>query len=770
MGSSVVAFMVAGVLFMASVVAVLVATNNTGSKGTTDESSAAAMRIQARDLAGTVLTSPGFGASGVDWAEGANYNGHTLNAEHLDRLGLLDDQSVQPNMLEYAKFQNLRRAKYAADPTDGYVDYREAVHSLGLDAAGLDFHVRAYPALQSVVDLLREGARDRNLRVAYVGDIDVQQTYATTPPPSPTWGLGVSRPTCAASPVASNLYRIQSRVYNNGTVDTAFNGLFTYNLAGTGAESQNTNTYLVPAGQSRPLYVDVPAASVKVGSGTVLRSCTAASTASVDVLDPLSNKVETGTVAFGAATGPAGFVTAPRDLWLDTSKPSYVNSGASCDPVVVNYDGVDVAKNDRLALRVFNNDTGAQVLPAAGYYVTGTGAHATNDGGFYIFTAPNPDQKKTVTVGCLPPGPYRAILTYYTGGHPSESDLKVSERVLVTASALPAYAPAGTSTPTGTVYVGSGPAGIEAAYLDTLVDQFCPSVFDSKSASPLLGWTAANWDARCAFKGAQAQPGDVFPDSKKVMNDDLPARLLNPDGTPNYAITNVLVIGSGVDQNSMTSQSAKGTIRDWVVGGGSLIVFGSTEGNVNWLEPLFHSAIRSGGGGISTPDIGHPILHTPDELDDPAHNYDARGEVWRFNGQTAQVQQNESTALFTNVIVEGDAQTGNPLLADSKPGAIGNGSIILTSYLPYDLYDDAAKSSQTSSGPDACPGRTTGACEAMKFIHNLLMSGYGDLYLDYGPECPQETNCIPEVRSAQIRHPDFTDPIQLQLNVFVFPH
>lgn len=767
-GSSVVAFMVAGVLFMGSVVAVLVVTNNTGSKGSTDESSAAAMRIQARDLAGTVLASPGFGAGGVDWADGANHVGHTMSAENLDRLGLLDDQSVEPNMLEYAKFQNLRRGKYAADPTDGYVDYQEAVHSLGLDAAGLDFHMRAYPALDSVVQMLRDGARDRNLRVAYVGDIDVQDTTAAGPPVSPTEGLTYTTPVCTVDNAASpRMFRITTTVHNGGTTPTQFTAVTVADL-GVAVQTQNTNGYLVAAGADVPLSIEV--------ANLAGRSCGAGHSVTFDLYDPVHAKLltiaHTFTAAEGTAAGtPAG--TTPRGLSIDTGSQNY----RPTQHVILSYTGANMGNNDRLFLRVCKGTTECTAAPDLVYVKDSASGGKT-------FAAGNSNNGRTVDIGALPSGEYTAWLYdcepyVCKGGSGSGGSnyavtttagaVRATEKILVTDAAVGGYTPQGT-TVTTTTYSASTPGAVEVSYLETLVDQFCPTFFDSKSSSPLGGWAAATWDTRCAFKGAQAQPGDVFPDSKKVMNDDLPARLLNADGTPNYDVTNVLVVGSNVDQNAMTSQSAKGTIRDWVVGGGTLIVFGSAEGNVNWLEPMFHSAIRAGGGGISTPDISHPILHTPDELDDPAHNYDARGEAWRFNGPTAQVQSNESTALFTNVIVSGDAQTGNPLLADSKPGAIGNGSIILTSYLPYDLYNDPGKSGQQSSGPNACPSpTTTGACEAMKFIHNLLMSGYGDLYLDYGPECPQNTNCIPEVRTAQIRHPQFQDPIQLRLNVFVFP-
>jgi hypothetical protein len=762
-GSSVIAFLVAGVLFMASVVAVLVATNGTGGDGASDASDTAAMRIQARDLASTVLGSPGFGAGGLDWAAGANpYTGATASAEGIVRLGLLDDQSAEPSMMEFAKFQNLRRAKYAADPADGYVDYREAVSSLGLDAADLDFHLRAYPALDSVIQLLAEGRKDENLRVAYIGDVGVTDPLPPSVPPTQGLTYSLGRPIVCTKDASAypNAYRLSLTLTNGGQTTTQFSAFVTSKL-GTGAlQTQNTNGYTVAPGQSTTLFVDVAATEGRV--------CSAGSTVTFDVYDNVHGRLLSIPYTLPANETVSGASPNGRGLYVDTNLVNY----RPTDHVVLNWAGGGLDNNDRLILRVCKGT--AECTSDAG-----DANRVYQEDGGATFRSGNKNQR-SVDVGALPAGNYTAWLydcetTSCAVPLPAgSSHLRATEKIAVTASAVAGYTPP-SATAGPPVYSAANHAAIEVSMLDQLVKRFCPTYFFAKDQAPVLGYTTeADWTARCAaFKGAQAQPGDVFPDTKKFMNEDLPKRLLDSAGAPRYDLSNVLVVGSKVDQNAMTSASAKQTIRDWVLGGGTLIVFGTTEGNVNWLEPLFHSAIRGGGGAISVPDISHPILHTPDELDDPAHNYDPRGESWNFNGQTAQVQKNETTALFTNVIVDGDPLTGNPLLADSNPGAIGNGSIILTSYLPYDIYGSSpagAGKGQPSTGPHACPGRTAGDCESLKFIHNLLMSGYSDLYLDYGPQCPLNTNCIPEVRTAQIRHPLFTDPIQLRLNVFVFPH
>ena len=168
-GSSVIAFLVAGVLFMASVVAVLVTTKTGSEDGVLhDAPDAAAHRVQADSLAGILLGSPGFasdtylatysaahgGSELTDWSDSASAVGKTPAADSLTRLGLLDAQSPVNNMLDYAKFQNLRAAPLDANPTDGLVNYAEAQAALGLAGAEVDFHVRAYPALQSIQELL----------------------------------------------------------------------------------------------------------------------------------------------------------------------------------------------------------------------------------------------------------------------------------------------------------------------------------------------------------------------------------------------------------------------------------------------------------------------------------------------------------------------------------------------------------------------------------------------------------------------------------------
>jgi hypothetical protein len=195
--SGTIAFLVAGVLFMGSVATVLVTTRTTGGPELADAPQAAVLRLQARDVAALLVDSPGYSTSGT-WSSGAdNYTGRSTNADLLLRLGLVDD--ADHSLLGYAKLQNLRRAPLAADATDGYVNYEEARRSLGLDGAGRDFHVRAYPQLAALDDLMASGGRDGNLRVTYVGHYEVSYPLLSVAAPHPAHNLTVTAPTCLVS-------------------------------------------------------------------------------------------------------------------------------------------------------------------------------------------------------------------------------------------------------------------------------------------------------------------------------------------------------------------------------------------------------------------------------------------------------------------------------------------------------------------------------------------------------------------------------------------
>lgn len=719
--SQVVAFIVAGVIFVAAMGALLLTTRQgTQPEALSDPQEAAALRGRAESLASLLVESPGFTSTGQDWgAVGSEWASQSPAADDVTRLGLLD---ATQGGLDFNKFENLRRAPFDA-ALDGYVNYEEAAGTLGVREAGLDFHIRAYPSLRQVRDVLETGYKDPNLRVTYIGDIDVSKSQGDPPPSDPTEGLAVGTPTCAVSPLTvaphPQMYRISVPVTNGGTTTTQFSALVEYELHGSQGLSQNANGFLVAPGATTTLSVDVPAVlGTDCNPGSILR---------FSIQDPATATVQ-GSTVLTSATMAVGASLAPAPLWLDTTKPYFVNptgalSGCS-DRVRLVYDGPARNMWVHLAVRDAEGDTAfaaSQKVPAS-------------------------QAQRTFDAGCLPAGEYVATLYYCallscTGGVTLE---QVRENVLVTTAAVDAYNPPNQAPPSGpNVYTTKEAALAEVAFLDTLVGMFCPTYFDgAASAAPY----AVDWAQRCAaFKGGGPAAGDVLPDAKDIMNNDLAARLLNPDGTPRYDLTNVLVAGSNVDQTAMTSAAAKHAVRDWVLGGGMLMVFGSGDQNVNWLEPLFHAAIRSSSGGVGVPDPGHPVLHVADALDYPA--YSDHGQVWNFNGQTAE----HASTLFTNVVTLG----GDPVMTVSNPGAIGNGSVSLTTWRAYDVYDGG--NGQLSQA------------EGLKLVNNLLMQGYRDLFLDYGPPLPGSTNIVPAVRTVQIAHPQFVEDLELTVLVYVFP-
>jgi hypothetical protein len=773
--SSVIAFLIAGVLFMASVTAVLVTTRQSAEEGVGDSTDAARFDIQSSALADILFESPGYSSDAAsyttglipDWTEDAvTYSGYTTKADSLQRLGLLDADSSLPGMLDYAKFQNLRRAGYYA-AADGYVNYEEAVETLGLSDAALDFHIRAYPSLVDLATLLAAGDRDPNLRVTYIGDITVS-TATYTEESELTEGLTMTAPTCSTDASRPRMYLIKTDVHNGGSQATQFTAVTYVDLGSGKTQEQNVNSYLVPADTTVTLTAEVAALSG--------RACSASSMATFDLYDPVHSKLmSSGDAACGtscpadAITAVAAPLAAEIGLYIDTDKQNYRPTEA----ITLNFDGTGLKNNDDLFLRV---------CPGTTECATGSaGSWAYNSG--FVFNAPaNNARKLTIPASTLAAGEYTAWLydceynskcgSTSSAAAPAANQLRATEKILVTAAAVEGYLPDASVIEGPTTYTAGDNQEREILFLEMLIEKFCPSWFDSKAESPLSDvsnpWDAADWTSRCAsFKDAGAglptgQWGDVFPDSKKVMNEDLPSRLTFPDGTPRYDYVNVLVVGSGVDHNAMTSESAKGAIRDWVFGGGTIVVFGSDDGNVNWLQPLFHSAIRGGGETISTPDQGHPMLHVPNELDNPGENYDARNSVWRFNGQTAQAQDS-STPVFSNVIV---ADNVDPLLAVSNRGSFGAGSIIITAYQPWDLYNDGAGGPSDLTSTE-CAGQTVAFCEGLMFMQNMLMQGYADLFLEYGPAIPDGTDVEPSIRLAQIIHPDL-GAIDMTMIVYVF--
>lgn len=304
-----------------------------------------------------------------------------------------------------------------------------------------------------------------------------------------------------------------------------------------------------------------------------------------------------------------------------------------------------------------------------------------------------------------------------------------TDNVTVGATSMTPFTPSGVGV---TNYQVGDAVEAESAFVAALVQGFSRAVYNATYDTPEIDFQAG---------------GDVYPDLKTVLNNDLAALLLGGDGAGTLAHYNAIVVGSNVDHNAMTSAAAKQAIRDWVFAGGFLIVFGSDEQSVTWLQPIFHSAISSASGGISTPDATHPVLHTPNELD--YASFATGGLAWRYNSG--------SDAYFTHVVKQG----ADDVLGVSEAGAFGEGGVLLSTWRPYDLQGGGATG---VCDPDAL----SGSCPALQLVHNYLVMGYRDLYVDYGPAIPEGQDVAVSRHIATTFHPELGQHVDLAVQVFVF--
>jgi hypothetical protein len=280
---------------------------------------------------------------------------------------------------------------------------------------------------------------------------------------------------------------------------------------------------------------------------------------------------------------------------------------------------------------------------------------------------------------------------------------------------------------------------IEANFIAAVVQQFDPYAFDVAYDSVTVPF---------------ADGGDIYPDIKDVMNNDLPAVLLDDKGTSSpsddeatLANHNVIVVGSNVDHQVMTSAAAKESIRDWVYAGGMLIVLGSHDQAVQWLQPIFHSSIESASGGISTPDANHPVLTVPNDLD--YVSYDSHGIAWDFS-------RPQDEAHFTHVLLQGDED----LLALSSHGEFGSGRVLLSAFQPFDML--------SGPQPECAIENLQPDCAGLMLLHNLVTQSYAGLFLDYGPLLPPDRPVGVTMRLGSVWHPELATSVGLRVQVYVF--
>jgi hypothetical protein len=206
--------------------------------------------------------------------------------------------------------------------------------------------------------------------------------------------------------------------------------------------------------------------------------------------------------------------------------------------------------------------------------------------------------------------------------------------------------------------------------------------------------------------------GDVYPDSKTYLEAVLAGRLSQYD---------VIIVGSGVDHGNLVKNEIKNGFRDWVVAGGTLVVLGSDEKSTAWLNPLLNVGVSTVNGAPTAPDVSHPLLKEPNELDWTA--YDTYDQGWDIQASGAVGAYDD----FSHVVIA----DGEDVLAVSKQASFGDGRVILTSYRPRDI------------------STSLGANETKDFFENMVSyADRSDLYLDYGGTVPADQPVALAVRQS----------------------
>ncbi len=687
-------------IFLVAFGAVALKSSDVANGNASNEADSAFLRAKAGNLLDVMLRSPGYSQGGLDWISPEGQSGRE---DQITRLGLSD---AAGKFLSFEKFENLRLAPYEDDGTgDGFVNYADARAALGLDQENLGFHIRAKPSLKSVQEILENGERDPNLKVTYLGDSTGDSDDPTLTPPSAT------APTCIVN-AGNSLYTISTTVDNTGTQPTQLSAFITVDPIKGSTRTEWAHGPVLAAGATTTLSTVVPVNT---------DYCDAGATITVDIWDS-AQRWTTATTTLGSA---AGGTNQTRDLLVDASKNHYTE-GAT---VVVAYDGAGLKNTDALTFNLIN----------AGTMAVESGPHA--------FTAGNNNLRSIqigdVTAGTrsfdyggpVPAGAYIAEL--------SDGTNTVSENIYIFS---PGSEPGNfvASGASGTTSL-SAAAITELTFLHDLVERFCPFEYNdsgTKLVPDRTGDPSPTHAERCSFN-PRFQDGDVIPDQKDIMNDELPLRLLDVNGDADFTYVSMLVVGSNVDHQVMTSAAAKHAVRDWVLGGGTLVVFGSSEQTVQWLQPIFHSGIQSSSGGVATPDADHPLLVVSDTLD--YDGYSSHGRAWDLKESGG----SSSADKFTDVVKDG---AGDAILTISNPGAYGKGTVILSTWMPYDLFGDGNH-----------PGQ-----EGAKFTNNILMQGYRGLFLDYGPRIPEGQMAIPASGKAQVYHPELEKLVSLDITLFVF--
>ncbi|HEX9816654.1 MAG TPA: hypothetical protein VGB18_06720 [Candidatus Thermoplasmatota archaeon] len=667
-----------------------------------DTSVAQSSNVQARAAAlADIIVSSGVGwyggapcveTSGTKTVDSSSFDPDGLSAtvagEVQGRFGLGEElclrgpnDSRSRNNLSYSKVMSLYKASNDANPSNDRVDYEEARKSLGL-AEGEDFHIRAWPIMASVHQILGSGYQDPLMHPLYIGDYD--DVTSTTTTEEIEWTSSVVD--------SSSHVTIGLTIKNTGTEAAIFGSLFDIPLD-KGSVGFTLHTPLLASEDEYMVEFTIRKSSDWAWDDPTEKWIT------FEIQD---RDGEVGDGVIDLSSVDMTYLTEKTNVFVEASEMYWVKSGPS------------VAT--KLSYMAFEGDgTKKKVSDWKLLTTDPLGVPSTTTLTSNVFAG-------TATVTALLDGCYKAevktLLLTATWNWDCINVVSSDDEVhRWTTSVTHGIAP--------------NPAvAIEAGFIEVLVRDFDNGVFRADYSTLAVPYVAG---------------GDIFPDLKSVMDNDLVDALTDANGDPTYDYT-LIVVGSDVDQNAMTSHSAKQTIADWVLGGGTLIVFGSEAQNVQWLRPLFDAGIETANGPIQTPDEGHPVLQVPNQLDYAGYE---NTNQWAFN--------NDGGDAFTHVVQTGDGS----VLAVGNAGAFGDGRVVLTAWRPYDLQPNMS---------ELCPTPLTSPsdCEALFVLHNVLTLSYTHLFIDYGPPLPTDGNVGSQLRVVSVYHPELRELVPMQLQIFVF--
>jgi len=606
----------------------------------------------------------------------------------LGRLGLADEDCS--HAFEYGsanlsldKFANLYLAQRPRDADNGHVDYEEARASLGLTQARIDFHLRSWPVFASTEEGMRARAKEPHLRVLYLADFESLSLSQGDKNRLVQHSKGLVD--------GPDSVLVWVRVTNNGTTPTVFAIDLTIPLSKSAIDLTRHTNLLDPGASQNVTW------TLRKSKDWVWRE-PAASSIQYEISDRRGGLGD-GTIGF--ATVSMTYATNRPNVFVSADQPTFQLKDSS-SKTRVRYHAYDGTGKDA----TFTDWT--YRLEKTSGAVVGT---------FVLANGAKGDREVLVSEA----GAYRARLF-----NDALSTTWGEDAVNVVTGEPAAFSPIPPST-----LVPSEAALEEVRFLGAILDQFSPHVYAPAYASQALSYEAG---------------GDVVPDDKSALKEDLTGLLTDDQGRPSTARYTTLVVGSSVDQQALNPATVKDMIRDWENAGGTLIVLGSLEQRANWLEPIFKTRLESAGGPISVPDVAHPVLNAPNALDYEAYVSDSS---WQYNG--------DEQDGFTHVVQAGDGDA----LALSNPGAFGEGKVLLTGWRPSSLTPDQATTCPDPLDPDI-------ACQGLFLLANLLAQSYRELFLDYGPPAPTNAAISSTLRIASVWHPQLGEHLPVMVQVLAF--